>query len=173
MQENDQNFTEARFSRKGFAERLRMAIPEGVKLQEVSNSIGVSLSGLKKWLSEDADPSMSSIAQFSLVYGVSLDWLIHGRGEMRPGKEASLNHPDVDQELLGRCSDSFASLYKDLGITLSALDLGRLAAEAYNDVVVAESDEERRGALKVIINQHRKRVLAEATANSQGKLSAS
>ena len=178
MDENEQNFTVSTFNRKEFSERIRAAIPKGTTLKEVSESVGVSLSGLKKWLGGDAEPSVAPIAKFAQLYGVSLDWLATGEGPMRAGEiEAAptTRSPElmVDEELFGRCSDGFSRLYKEMGIVLSPLDLGRLAAVAYNEIAVAETDEERRGALKLLLSQHRRRILAEGTANSQGKRSAS
>ena len=88
MSENAHDLTVKGFNRNEFAERLRVAIPKGETLKEVAKNVGVSLSGLRKWLSADADPSVSSMIEFSLVYNVSLLWLLTGDGNMRSDMSA-------------------------------------------------------------------------------------
>lgn len=83
-------------------------------------------------------------------------------------------HLSVDQNLMGRCTEAFGKLYKEMGITLSMADLGSLAGEAYNDVIAATSDpDEQYVVIKALIARRRREILNETNANNQGKLSAS
>ncbi|MBL4748757.1 MAG: hypothetical protein JKY17_08420 [Magnetovibrio sp.] len=75
---------------------------------------------------------------------------------------------------MGRCSDAFGKLYKELGISLSLNDLGQLAAEVYNDVVTTTQDpDEQRIVIKGLASRHRREILTETTANTSGKRTAS
>lgn len=74
-------------SRKEFAARLRVLIPRGEQAGFAAK-IGASASGLKKWLSGDADPSRHSLVNMSEVGGVSVGWLATGKVETAEDAEA-------------------------------------------------------------------------------------
>ncbi len=69
----------------GFAERLQKALV-GHEASEVAKKIGVSRSSFYKWLTGRFEPGLSKLAAFCTITNVSLDWLISGRGEIRPNE---------------------------------------------------------------------------------------
>lgn len=68
-----------------FAERLRVALI-GHEAARVAKEIGVARSSFYKWLAGRFEPSLAKLQVFSSITNVNLDWLITGRGEMRPGE---------------------------------------------------------------------------------------
>jgi len=66
-----------------FAERFRKALM-GMDINEVAQAVGVSRSSFYKWLSGKFEPGLAKLAALSSIANVNLDWLITGRGEMRP-----------------------------------------------------------------------------------------
>ena len=81
----------------------------------------------------------------------------------------------IDQALMGRCSDAFGKLYKEMGVALSMADLGRLSADAYNDVVAggAEDLQTQLVVIRSLVERHRRGIVKEAAANAHGKRSVS
>jgi len=64
---------------------------------------------------------------------------------------------ELDEELNARVVDGISRLYKDEGVGLSAMDLGRLAARLYADLINAIDDPvERRIGLKLALEQLRR-----------------
>jgi transcriptional regulator with XRE-family HTH domain len=73
----------SRPSAPGFAERLRTALV-GISSEEVARALGVSRTSFYRWLGGRFEPGMAKLAALASIANVSLDWLIAGRGEMRP-----------------------------------------------------------------------------------------
>jgi transcriptional regulator with XRE-family HTH domain len=69
----------------GFAERLRKALITH-DVGDVAEKVGVSRSSFYKWLAGQFEPSLSQLVTFCSIVNVSLDWLISGRGAMRPNE---------------------------------------------------------------------------------------
>lgn len=61
-----------------FPVRLRLTIPAGTSLEAFAEKIGVSISGLKKWLAGNAEPGLRYLCAIARVTGASLDWLCGG-----------------------------------------------------------------------------------------------
>lgn len=49
-------------------------------VENLAEKIGLSVSGVKKWLYDQADPSFSAISRAAEALDVSLDWLATGQG---------------------------------------------------------------------------------------------
>jgi transcriptional regulator with XRE-family HTH domain len=99
---NEPNETVRDLNRKAIAERLRLAISEtGLTLDRFATDAGVSVSGLKKWLSGVSDPAFGSIVDAARVAGVRLDWLATGKGPMRDDDAARPASPEAyDPEIV-------------------------------------------------------------------------
>ncbi|PKR90908.1 hypothetical protein CXZ10_06055 [Pleomorphomonas diazotrophica] len=69
-----------------FADRLRLALDaEDVTVPELSRRSGVGESTIRNWLSaKPSVPSAEYAAEIAHALSISLQWLIAGRGEMRP-----------------------------------------------------------------------------------------
>ncbi|MDA8230384.1 MAG: hypothetical protein M0006_03505 [Magnetospirillum sp.] len=78
----------------------------------------------------------------------------------------------VDGELNARIVEAVAATYKDVGGAISPRDLGRVAAEIYNDVVAAglETWDEKMVALRVAIGQLRRRLLTAPAPGEDKRL---
>ena len=64
----------------GFSNRLALVIKGNYGYAEFANKVGVSVSGLKKWLSGTSEPGLSKLVAIAKVAGVSLEWLAAGDG---------------------------------------------------------------------------------------------
>jgi transcriptional regulator with XRE-family HTH domain len=84
--------TAKRVKIEGFAERLRKALI-AQDIGDVAKKVGVSRSSFYKWLAGQFEPSLSQLVTFCSITNVTLDWLISGRGEMRPGEIAGYVKP--------------------------------------------------------------------------------
>jgi transcriptional regulator with XRE-family HTH domain len=157
--------------------RITHAIEQLEGLKAASKIIGVSDESLAQWRDGKARPSFFGLQKLADAAGVSLDWLATGKLPEAPAPQPSEPVAQIDQRLMGRCSDAFGKLYKELGIALSLADLGALAAEAYNDLVAAEVKDmdipTQLVVIRSLVERHRRELLAEADANAKGKRSAS
>jgi transcriptional regulator with XRE-family HTH domain len=70
-------------TRADFAERFRSAMI-GHKASELARALGISHSALSRWLDGTFEPSVSKLAVLGSILNVNIDWLISGRGSMRP-----------------------------------------------------------------------------------------
>ena len=134
-------------------------------------------STFQNWVEGKSDPSFEGLSKFAAASGVSLDWLATGEESSTAALPVAAPADQVDQALMGRCADAFGKLYKELGIALSLTDLGRLAAEAYNDMAAAGAGDmdipTQLAVIKGLVAKHRRELLSEAAANASGKRSAS
>lgn len=83
---------EERF-RKELSGRLKLAMKGKFTQETLADEIGVSLSGVKKWLSGASDPKWSSIVSVSEACGVSVEWLATGKGPMPTSGTNSQSEP--------------------------------------------------------------------------------
>jgi len=69
----------------------------------------------------------------------------------------------TDRELFGRVVDAIQRLYKDERVGLSGVDLGRISAEKYDEIVAATDDpDERMAMVKLMTVQLRNELRARA-----------
>lgn len=104
------------------------------------------------------------MAQLASLTGASLDWLLTGetvRGQATSG-------PHADGELLGRLLDLLTRVYADSGITMSPLELGRIASEEHNAAADATQDEWPT-LLRAAERRHRDRIAADTATRRTTK----
>jgi phage repressor protein C with HTH and peptisase S24 domain len=90
------NLTKEEVFRKELSERLKLALAKAGFTQEVlAEKIGVSLSGVKKWLTGASDPKWSSIVSTSEVCGVSVEWLATGKGAMMASRQREIDNASL------------------------------------------------------------------------------
>lgn len=93
-------------------------------------------------------------------------WLMSGTAR-RP------DQVQIDDELMGRVTDAIARLYKEERVSLAPVDMGRLAAQRYSEIVAATDDvQERYAMIKLVIQQLRQELRASAAEPGNGKRSA-
>jgi len=101
-------------------------------------------------------------------FGVSADWLLTGEGQMLIGAaEAPAAPPEqasrveIDEELHGRVVDGISRVHAEEGVRLPPVELGRIAARTYADLVNAYGDpDEQRVGLKLALEQLRRQLRA-------------
>lgn len=134
-----------------FGLRLREAMKGRHTQESLAAAIGISLSGLKNWLTASpSDPGWSSVILAARECGVSLDWLATGKGP----KEAPAGATDsagIDEDLMREVIEAIeenlaeravtlapgkkAMLINDLYITFSKEGWGDLGETAREDLV--------------------------------------
>lgn len=100
-------------------------------------------------------PQLSVLSALVALYGVTLDWAVNGTegGNIAPRR--------TNGELLGRITDVIAKVYREEGVALPDLDLGRLAAEDY-DAAHEASPDEWQGILRFIAARRRQDLRTES-----------
>jgi len=72
----------------------------------------------------------------------------------------------LDEELMGRLVDGILKVYKEEGVRLPPIDLGRLVARFQADLVAAYDDpDERKVGLKLALQQLRRDLRAHPAAD--------
>ena len=157
----------------GLADRIRLCADSVGGGSELSRRTGIPRRTLENYLT-GREPQTSRIAQIAEAAGVSLDWLITGKGDMRISPSSVPITPiSVDGELLGRINDVIMRTYKEMGVALAAIDLGRLAATHYARIAAASDDaDERLVMVKMIRGDVRAAIQSAAAEPGKGKASA-
>lgn len=149
----------------------------GLSQKEIAGRIGVHH---RTWEGNERGetlPSASTLMKVAAL-GFSPSWILANEGPMRIGQQAQsqMTAPALaaEPELLALIVDAIQRTYKEAGAGLSPLDLGRLSAEKYNDLLAdGVEPDEWRGAVKVMAGQLRKEIAATATDAANRKREAS
>lgn len=143
---------------------------------ELSRLTGIPRRTLEYYL-KGREPRAAQLLAIARAANVSLDWLITGEGGRRPWADAAIAstyEKRLDRELLARVTDAIAKLYKTEGVYLPDVDLGRLSADKYQEII--ESGvllEDYPAALAMAIAGLRKQLRASAIDPASGKRRAS
>lgn len=130
--------------------------------------IGIAAATFDRLWNGGAMPKVETLVRISVATGASLDWLVRGEGN----SPAVAAHPasTIDDELMGRVTDAIVRLYKDERVSLAPIDLGRLAARKYAEIVATTTDAgERMAMIKLVITQLRNDIRASAAEPGTGK----
>lgn len=109
--------------------------------------------------------------------GFNGNWLLTGsepmrtdQGTFQPPTIQAAARLDLDEELNARVVDGISRLYKEERVGLAPMDLGRLAARMYADLVNACDDpNDRPAALKFALEQLRRQLRAAPGEQSETK----
>ena len=152
------------------AERIRQVRGDRSQM-EFATELGVHKEMLGKYERGLSVPGGEVLARMR-EHGVDINWLLTGQGSMRENHATQKSNLDgvqnitLDEELNARVVDGISRLYKDEGVGLSSMDLGRMAAKVYSDLVNTFGDsDERRIGLKATLAQLR-RQLREPPTNA-------
>lgn len=142
------------------ARRLREAREStGLSQADWSKKVSVALGTIKKIERAVNVPSGETLLAYARA-GFDPGWILTGAGSMIAGA-AELPAGDLDAELLGRVVDAVGKLYRELGMSIPGIELGRLSAEKYAEIVAASDDAaEYPTMLKLTISQLRKELLS-------------
>ncbi|MFG1207048.1 helix-turn-helix domain-containing protein [Xanthobacter flavus] len=118
-----------------------------------------------------AMPKVETLVRISAKTGASLDWLVRGEGAL--SAPATSAGGTMDEELMGRVTDAIVRLYKEERVSLAPIDLGRLSARKYDEIVATAADADERAAmLKLVITQLRNELRSASVQPGTGKRSA-
>jgi transcriptional regulator with XRE-family HTH domain len=152
------------------SERLRIAAKRAGGIDALAELTGTPRRTLGNYLAGRNEPKLSFLMAVSGLTGFSIDWLSGNVSEEPVGQAGPF---EIDDELMGRVTDAIARLYRDERVSLPAIDLGRLVARKYAEIVAATDDSEERFAMvKLIVTQLRADLRAAAAAPGSGKASA-
>ena len=148
---------------------------------EFAARLGISKSTIGKYERGERSPESDILARMRSVLGIDINWLLTGEGPMRPGDReeresaASSDSPsslpaEIDAALFGWVQEGVATVYREANMRLDLHALGEEAAGIYNDLSAAYTDPaERRIALKVLLEQLRRRLLRAEPRSGAGK----
>ena len=152
-------------------DRIKSVISRIGGLQEAAKISGVTDEQVARWRDGVSKPPFFAISSLCRHAGVSLTWLATGEFDQEPSVRGFSEDqaPYVagpigpDPELFGRIVDRIARVYRDEGVRLSDIDLGRLAAEKYGEIASLAADpDEWPGFLEVVASRVRKAIRAAA-----------
>ena len=159
----------------GVGERIREAVARRGTQEEVAALVGITSRTMGRYINGRTGISSENLRKIAEACGVSPDWLLTGKGDPEQpilNGQSDKNVP-LDDELFGRVVDAIHRLYRDERVGLAPIDLGRLAARKYGEIVSATADPDERGAMiKLIVTQLRAEIRAAQTAPGTGKASA-
>lgn len=170
----------------GIAYRIRQATARGGGKQQVVLRTGIKSRTLGNYLSGASKPSAIALQALADACNVSVDWILSGPDDdpafgldeaKNYSKKNAANRrllaPAIDAELFGRVVDAIQRLYKDQRVSLAPIDLGRIAARKYGEIVAATDDTgEQVAMIKLVVAQLRADILSAATEPGTGKASA-
>lgn len=134
---------------------------------EFAAKTGVSQRSVQGFEQGRGVPSGETLLKIAEL-GVNPGWLLMETGSMllQGGAVEEAAHYELDRELMGRVVDAIARLYRDLSISISPVDLGRLGAEKYEEIVAASGDQaERMAMVKLMAVQLRKELLSGSSTD--------
>lgn len=134
---------------------------------EWAKKVGIPSATWNRAWNEGAIPKAQHLTRIAEHAGVTLDWLISGRGprhrtvepsqEMERGEDITpRTATSIDKELMGRIVDGIVRTYKDIGVYLPPIDLGRMAQEMADQLAETYEDpDDRPVGLKALLRRLR------------------
>ncbi len=100
-----------------FHERLRILSKEAGGIRSLADKTNISERTIANWLSGKTDPKANALIPIAVEMGITLDWLVMGKGPMRLN-EAVLNAPSgIDPERWNLAADKLVARLEEKGIT--------------------------------------------------------
>jgi hypothetical protein len=114
-------------------------------------------------------PTLDTLVAIVDKTGVCVEWLAKGSGPKFPQPVAPVSPSSslgrADPELFGRVVDRVARVYREEAVRLSDIDLGRIAAERYAEIVDLAGDPDEWPALLELIGTRIRRAIRAAAAD--------
>lgn len=153
-------------------DRLRECVRIAGSGNALAQKASINRRTLEYYLSGTTEPKLSALKQIAAAVGVDFAWLATGVGGPHGAGAAPTPAPQgaIDPELMGRATDKILRTYKELGISIPPIDVGRLAAKWY-DLVTRSIDDpaERPGALTMLAAQLKAELSAPVTPDTASK----
>lgn len=159
---------------------------------EFASKIGVHKEMVGKYERGQNVPGGDVLTRMHDVFGVSLDWLLTGQGQMHPAPRVDALNQEyrqverapqydakgrlIDETLGTYVFDAVISVYNECGARLTG-NAGAVVSRIYNEIVELNLDtwEEKMGALRYALTQLRRRLQTSNQTEpgaAQGKQSA-
>lgn len=134
--------------------------------------VGVPSATFDRMWNGNSIPRAEHLLQIARAHAVTVDWLLTGEGELRPGDAEAVPPPaptgasvERDADLYGRVLEAVSAVYKECGWQASLRQIGEKAAQIADDIAVdGLAPEEKPAAVKAAAAMLR-RQLRDAVAN--------
>lgn len=153
-----------------FGQRLeQFRATKGMTQAQMASALEISLRTYTRYANGEGAPNVAHLERLAQL-GADVSWLLAGGEHVSPPSSNSGSaHAQIDQELMGRVTDAISRLYKEERVSLAPIDLGRLAAQRYSEIVAATDDPgERITLIKLAVQQLRQELHAKAAAPGTG-----
>ncbi|UNF45560.1 helix-turn-helix domain-containing protein [Bartonella krasnovii] len=144
----------------------------GLSRNIFSGKIGISIQGLGNYERGDRIPDAIILSSYGKKFGVNLNWLVTGHGEMfsdrAKAKAAGLKPQAIPAGLMKKLGYLAYTTYYDANITLSPEDVAELAAELYGklqELIENLNDMEEVEATLPLLKLHLKRKIEAEKAH--------
>jgi len=158
-----------------FVERIELLIEMVGGRGELAAKSGLSRSVIDKYAQGASEPSRPRLIALANAGPVSVSWLATGEGS--PTVQSHDRKPcpsqDIDKWLFSRVIDGIRRTYSKVGGKLQTINEVELGLEMYHRIAaVAETEEARRGALLMALDQLERDLLEKSARPASGKQSA-
>lgn len=139
-------------SNGGMMERIRACARIAGSGDELARITGINRRTLESYLSGQREPKASTAWRIAVAVDVSADWLIGGKGPMRPGEAPPSPPPATvpailppsDHRLRGRLAERILAVYKEMGMALSIHQAVELASVEHDRIIAVIDDADDR-----------------------------
>lgn len=118
-------------------------------------------------------PKAATAAKMAAALGVSIDWLLTGKGEPEGSPPNEVRVHLADEDLMSKIGELVANVHREMGISLPQAQLFRVVARKHNEVMAAQPGEgELPVMLKLLETQLRAELKEARSEPGTGKRSA-
>jgi transcriptional regulator with XRE-family HTH domain len=155
----------------GFHDRLRAILKNEASSSAFARRAGISQSGFHR-IEHGGEPTLKTIIAIANAAGVTVQWLATGH-DAGDSKHLSGGSGAMDKWLFSRVIDGIRRTYEKVGGRLQTVNEVELGLEMYHRIAaVAETQDERRGALLMALDQLERELLEKGRRPASGKQSA-
>lgn len=161
--------------KKAFMDRMERLCSIAGGPGELARKSGLSRRVIDKYRSGESDPSRERLIALAAAGPVSLSWLAAGDGDDAGHADdaTGARAQEIDKWLFSRVIDGIRRTYEKVGGRLQTVNEVELGLEMYHRVAgIAETQEERRGALLMALDQLERELLEKGRRPASGKQSA-
>lgn len=134
--------------------RLRRCVKIAGSGDDLARITAIPRRTLESYLTGDSEPKAGRLAAIAEATGVTLDWLVRGKGPMRLGQDApapaapaamaEAAAPSTDARLMGRLVEKILAVYKEMGVAIAIHQATERAAREHDRIVAAVADPDDR-----------------------------
>ncbi|MDO8607605.1 MAG: helix-turn-helix transcriptional regulator [Phaeospirillum sp.] len=144
------------------------AVRGGLSQDAFGEQLGVAKDTVGKYERNRIVPGGDVLARIHVDFGVDINWLLTGEGQMRPGGAGaapSSASAAIDADMVGRVLEEISLIYKEFGWGKSLSQLGSEAAQIAADLAADGQTPEEKGAAVKAAGAMLRRQLRAAVAD--------